>query len=253
MPNDIPGSPPQGDAPGGRTAGPQQPPRAPSASASPYAKGEEAAPDVTAEVRQGAVVLLAVAVAGFALGLLWVWLAPRVPLVSDGTAVLLADSEGENAVGADGVFLLLGLAFGAVSALAVFLLRRGGGVAVVVGLALGGVLGSVLGWGTGTLLGPTHDVVARARTVGEGVTFDAPLELHAYGVLLAWPVAAMAVHLALTALFGPRDPEPEWDLTPYGPVPHWPAPPPGPAAPHGPTPPRGSGPGPGSAPSGPGA
>ena len=29
--------------------------------------------------------------------------------------------------------------------------------------------------------------------------------------MLAWPVAAMVVHLGLTALFGPRDPEPEWD------------------------------------------
>ncbi|MFV2121906.1 hypothetical protein ACE14D_27180 [Streptomyces sp. Act-28] len=161
----------------------------------------------------------AVAVAGIGLGLLWLWLAPRVPLVSDGKAVLLAESEAEHAVGADGVFVLLGLAFGALSSLAVFLWHRRGGVAVVVGLALGGVLGSVLGWGTGTLLGPTHDVVARARAVGEGVAFDAPLEIQAYGALLAWPVAAMVVHLALTALFGPRDPEPEWELDPHGPPP----------------------------------
>lgn len=94
------------------------------------------------------------------------------------------------------------------------------------------MLGSVLGWGTGTLLGPAHDVKARAREVGEGVVFDAPLELQAYGALLAWPIAAMAVHLALTALFGPRDPEPEWDLAPYGPPP----PPPAARAPERPAP-----------------
>ncbi|MFJ3159458.1 DUF2567 domain-containing protein [Streptomyces kanasensis] len=254
VPNDTPSTPPHGDAPGGPAAWPQ---RSPAPSPHPYAKDEEAAPDAATEVRQGAVVLLAVAVAGFALGLLWLWLAPRIPLVSDGTAVLLTDSEGEGAVGTDGVFLLLGLAFGAVSAPAVFLLQRRGGIAVVVGLALGGVLGSVLGWGTGTLLGPTHDVVARARAVGEGVTFDAPLELHAYGVLLAWPVAAMAVHLALTALFTPREPEPEWDLVPHGPALHAPTAqgttPPG-TTPHGPAP-HGSTPpsGPGAPPSGSGA
>lgn len=210
MPNDAaaPSTPPNGDTPGGHATWPPAP---------PYAKGEEAAPDTAAEVRQGAAVLLAVAVVGIALGLLWLWLAPRTPLVSDGRSVLLTESEAEHAVGADGVFVLLGLGFGALSALAVFLWHRRGGVAVVAGLALGGVLGSVLGWGTGTLLGPTHDVVARARAVGEGVPFDAPLELQAYGALLAWPIAAMLVHLALTALFGPRDPEPEWDLTPYGP------------------------------------
>ena len=34
------------------------------------------------------------------------------------------------------------------------------------------------------------------------------LELGAKGALLAWPVAALVVHLALTALFVPREPEP---------------------------------------------
>ncbi len=211
MPNDAaPSTPPDGDTPGG---GP----------AHPRARDGRTAPGTAAEVRRGALVLLAVAVTGIALGLLWLRLAPRVPLVWDGRSVLLKESEAEHAVGTDGVFILLGLAFGALAALAVFLRHRQGGVAVVVGLALGGVLGSVLGWGTGTLLGPAHDVKARAREVGEGVVFDAPLELQAYGALLAWPIAAMAVHLALTALFGPRDPEPEWDLAPYGPPP----PPPG--------------------------
>ncbi|MCQ0022342.1 ABC transporter permease, partial [Streptomyces somaliensis DSM 40738] len=213
VPNDpTPSTPPNGDAPGGRTARPPAPP----AHAHPHTTEELTA----AEVRRAAAILLVAAVAGIALGLLWLWLAPRVPLVSDGESVLLKESEAEHAVGADGVFVLLGLAFGALGALAVFLRHRQGGIAVVVGLALGGLLGSALAWGTGTLLGPTHDVVARARAVGEGVVFDAPLELHAYGALLAWPAAAMAVHLALTALFGPRDPEPgEWGPGPYGPPP----------------------------------
>ncbi|GAA4923443.1 hypothetical protein GCM10023237_50790 [Streptomyces coeruleoprunus] len=192
----------------------------------PFAKDTAAGADdgdVATEVRQGAVVLLAVAISGVALGLLWLWLAPRIPLVSDGKAVFLKDTEGEAAVGADGTFMLLALAFGVVSALVVFLVLRRGGIGVVLGLALGGLLGAVLGWGTGTLLGPTHDVVAHARAVGPGVTFDGPLKLQAFGALLAWPIAAMVVHTAVTALFGPRDPEPEWDLSPYGPPP----PPPG--------------------------
>ncbi|CDR11439.1 predicted protein [Streptomyces iranensis] len=40
------------------------------------------------------------------------------------------------------------------------------------------------------------------------VTFDGPLKLGAKGALLAWSMAAMVIHLALTGLFGPRDPEP---------------------------------------------
>ncbi|MFJ8583290.1 DUF2567 domain-containing protein [Streptomyces sp. NPDC093595] len=201
---------------------PHQPPPQDSSWPPPYPSAaskaaDDASPDVATELRQGAVVLLGVMVAGVALGLLWLWLAPRIPLISDGKAVFLKETEGESAVGADGTFTLLALALGALSAAVVFwCTRRHGGIAVVVGLALGGLLGSLLGWGIGTLLGPTHDVVAHARAVGQGVVFDAPLELGAHGALLAWPVAAMIVHLGLTALFTPRDPEPEWDL--YGPA-----------------------------------
>ncbi|MEU0276319.1 DUF2567 domain-containing protein [Streptomyces sp. NPDC006307] len=212
---------------------PAWPPPYPSAATKRAERSQRAdgAPDMAAEVRQGALVTACVMLAGVALGLLWLWLAPRIGLVSDGKAVFVKDTEGEGAVGADGTFTLLGLVFGALSAAAVFwFTRRHGGIAVVVGLALGGLLGSLLGWGVGTLLGPTHDVVAHARAVGPGVTFDAPLELNAHGALLAWPVAAMLVHLALAALFMPRDPDPEpypypdpypssgWDGA-YGPTP----------------------------------
>ncbi|MFE4369976.1 ABC transporter permease [Streptomyces sp. NPDC056835] len=174
------------------------------------------------ELRQAVVVMVVVAVSGLALGLLWLWLSPRIPLISDETAVFLKDTEGEEAIAGDGTFLLLALAFGVVSAALVFVFRRRGGIPLVVGLALGGLLGAVLAWRIGVWFGPTSDVVAHARAVGKGVTFDAPLELNAKGALLAWPIAAMVVHLALTALFGPRDPEPRWED--WGPVAYGPAP-----------------------------
>lgn len=148
---------------------------------------------------------------GVLLGLLWWWLAPHVPLVGDvldkSWGVYLKDSEGEQAVGVDGTFTLLGLGFGVVSALVVFLLRRHGGVPLVVALGLGGLLGSLLAWRLGVWLGPESDVLAHAQAVGKGVTFSAPLKLSAKGALLAWPLAALLAHLGLTALFGPRDPE----------------------------------------------
>lgn len=166
------------------------------------------------EVRQAAVIVVAMAVCGVLLGLLWMWLAPRVPLVADNDAVYLKDTEGEQAIGVDGTFTLLALAFGAVSGAVVFLLRRRGGIPLVVGLTAGGLLAAVIGWRLGIFLGPETDVIAHAKSVGKGVAFDAPLELNAKGALLAWPVAALLVHLGLTALFGPRDPEP-YPL-PYG-------------------------------------
>ncbi|MCT4355206.1 DUF2567 domain-containing protein [Streptomyces sp. Je 1-79] len=195
---------------------PHQPPNdavPPHGRPSPYPplSPDDGAPSVATELRQAAVVAAVSTVAGALLGLLWLWLAPRVPLISDGKAVFLRNSEGEAAVGADGTFVLLALGFGALAAALVFLFHRYGGVALVIALAAGGVLGSLLGWGVGTFLGPTHDVVAHAKEVGAGVEFDAPLKLEMWaGAMLAWPLAAMIVHLALTALFGPRDPEDEW-------------------------------------------
>lgn len=173
------------------------------------------------EAVEAVVVTVASAVGGVLLGVLWWWLAPHVPLVGDivdkNWVVYLKDSEGEQAVGVDGTFTLLAVAFGVVSALVVFLLRRRGGVPLVAGLALGGLLASFIAWRLGVWFGPTKDVLAHAKAVGKGVTFSAPLKMGAKGALLAWPVAALVVHLGLTALFGPRDPEPVY--LQQGPVP----------------------------------
>lgn len=174
-------------------------------------------PGMKTELREAAVITAGVALTGVLLGLLWVWLAPKVPLVgevSDGSwVVYFKDTEGEQAIGVDGTFTLLALACGAVTAAAVFVWRRRGGVPLVVALGLGGLLGSLLAWRLGVWLGPDSDVIAHAQAAGKGVTFSAPLKLGAKGALLAWSLAAMLVHLGLTALFGPRDPEP---FPPYG-------------------------------------
>ncbi|MEV5428836.1 AAA family ATPase [Streptomyces sp. NPDC052701] len=195
----------------------QVPPSAGPGAATAYDKD---GPGMRTEVREAVVITVAVALGGVLLGLLWWWLAPRVPLVGDvvdgNWVVYLKDTEGEQAVGVDGTFTLLALAFGAVSALAVFAVRRRGGVPLVVALGVGGLLGALLAWRTGVWLGPAQDVIAQAKDAGKGVTFPAPMKLGAKGALLAWPLAALVSHLGLTALFGPRDPEPGFEHGPYG-------------------------------------
>ncbi|WP_078504292.1 DUF2567 domain-containing protein [Streptomyces viridochromogenes] len=181
-----------------------------------YGSYEQDGPGMKTEVREAAVVAVVVALGGVLLGVLWWWLAPSVPLVGDvvdkSWVVYFKDSEGEQAVGVDGTFTLLALAFGLVSAVAVFLWRRRGGVPLVVALAVGGFLGSLLAWRVGVWLGPAEDVIAHAKEAGKGVTFSAPLKLGAKGAWLVWPLAALVVHLGLTALFGPRDPDPYQQL-----------------------------------------
>ncbi|MFJ5777282.1 AAA family ATPase [Streptomyces sp. NPDC093094] len=179
-------------------------------SADAYGYGKDG-PGMKTELREAAVVVVATAVCGVLLGLLWNWLAPQIPLIGDAAdgrwVVYVKDTEGEQAIGVDGTFTLLALAFGAVTALAVFLWRRRGGVPLVVALGVGGLLGSLVAWRLGVWLGPADDVLAHAKEVGKGVTFSAPLKLNAKGALLAWSLGALLVHLGLTALFGPRDPE----------------------------------------------
>ncbi|MFJ8430025.1 hypothetical protein ACIQ9P_01855 [Kitasatospora sp. NPDC094019] len=166
------------------------------------------------ELRVGAATVLACLVLGVLMGVLWAWLAPKVPLVVDGNKILYGDPEGEQRAGADSVFVLLGLGAGLLTALGAFLLtrKRGGGIAVAAGLAVGGLLASVGAWGLGRWLGPGRDLVAEARRVGNGGHFSADIDLGAYGAVLAWPMAAMVLLLALSAAFGKReeDPPPYW-------------------------------------------
>ncbi|NLU74594.1 ABC transporter permease [Streptomyces sp. HNM0575] len=159
---------------------------------------------------------LLVLVLGVGLGLLWWWLAPRVPLVKVDGGVFLKDPEGEEAIGADGTFVLLALGFGLVTGLVAFLRSRAGGIGIVIGLAVGALLGSVLAWQLGVLLGPSSDLAASAKAAGTNKTFDGPLKLQAKGALLAWPFIALTTHLLLMAAFGHRDPEPGAPLPPDG-------------------------------------
>ncbi|RBM19751.1 ABC transporter permease [Streptomyces sp. PT12] len=188
---------------------PDHHPESPSTGGPPGGGSPGQRTDWRREIADGVRVALPLAAAsGLALGLLWLWLAPRVPLVSDGRSVMLANSEGQQAIAADGTFLLLGLAIGAVAGVVVFALRRTGGVALVLGLAAGALAGSWLAWQLGMWLGPTDDVAAAARDAGVDNVFDASLRLGAKGVLFALPAAAVGAHLLCQAVLGPRDPEP---------------------------------------------
>ncbi len=184
-------------------------PHYPGATLAPMPDGGEERDSVPAALGKGALVAVLVAVCGVLLGLLWLWLSPRVPLVADGRNVYLKDTEGEEAIGGDGVFVLISLALGALTAAGVFWRLRKGGVAVVLGLAVGGALAAVIGWRIGVWLGPPTNIGKHAEEVGPNVVFDGPLELRAKSAIVAWPAAAMVVHLALTYAFGPRDEDEE--------------------------------------------
>ncbi|MFI2610062.1 hypothetical protein [Kitasatospora sp. NPDC018619] len=213
----VPNTPPDPAPAAAAQAGPDA---APDPFAPPYgataigAGGTPLGQRLLPEVRVGAGVVLACLVAGVVVAGLWAWLAPKVPLLVDGDRILYADPEGEQRAGADAVFVLIGLGAGLVTALGAFLVtrRRGGGIAVALGLTVGGLLGSIGAWRIGRWLGPSGDLIGEARRVGNGGHFDAGIDLGALGALLVWPMTAMVVLLLLSAAFGKReeDPPPYW-------------------------------------------
>jgi hypothetical protein len=123
---------------------------------------------------RGPLIALSVAAAatltGFPLGLLWNALAPHVPALMTDQGPVYADPEGEQTIGVEGTYVFLTLGAGLVLAiLAWMLLHRTRGVAVLLGLALGGVGGGVLTWWYGHSLGQ--------RSAPLGVRFPAPVNL----------------------------------------------------------------------------
>ncbi|MFX4295234.1 ABC transporter permease [Streptomyces bohaiensis] len=170
----------------------------------------KAGPGLRADLRDALLVLVGSAlVGGAAVGLLWYWLAPSVALVSNGEALFPRNSEGEGAVAADGTFLLAGIGVGVVLGVVTQLLRRRGGVPLVLGLAVGSALGALLAWRLGILLEPPRsEIVERGRELEPGGVIDAPRELTAWTALLGLPFGALAGHAACFAAWGPRDPQP---------------------------------------------
>lgn len=136
-------------------------------------------------------------VAGFPVGLVWWLVTPLARLEKRADGVFAVGRQAETAVAADGWFAVCGLVAGAVVAVvAAVLVRRR--LAGLVGLAVGGVLGSLVAWFVGRLLGP-GPLTDSAQALRIGERFDGPLDVSAPGVLLAWSMSAVAAYFAAVA------------------------------------------------------
>ncbi|MEV0426724.1 DUF2567 domain-containing protein [Micromonospora sp. NPDC050495] len=204
------------------------------------------------------VAALLVSVLGAPLGLLWAAVAPDTPVRKTAEGAVYATSQPEQPIAADGWFSLLGLGFGVLVAIALWILlrRRRGPVGLFAGV-LGGLGAAVLAWQAGRRigLGTYQRLLAGAPA---GTDFTKPADLRAGGVdwyfgLLPVPhgdllLAAFGAAVMYTLLAGwsrwpslrpepaagwpPPDPDPAAGWPPPGPDPAagWPPPGPDPAA-----------------------
>lgn len=156
---------------------------------------------LAAELRLGLIVAAYSALLGAVVGLIWQAGAPQVHL---GAAINGSESAAKPLIGDDVWLGLLGIAAGVVVAVVVLALGRDRerGPGEVLGLAIGGVLGALVAARVGDLARHHETVQALARAV-PGVSSGETSRLLGYfgfhvratGVLLMWPVAAVAVHL----------------------------------------------------------
>jgi hypothetical protein len=142
-----------------------------------------------------------VLVLGGPLGLLWHWLAPSVPVLDAGpSGIVVNDPSPEEYIAADGLYTMLGLAFGLVVAVVAWMvLRKDRGPFLLLGVVVGT-------FGAGYLIGPwIGGSVGRGsyhhwqQTAIQGATYEAPPQVHSVGPRL---VAAFAAAIVLTLLAG---------------------------------------------------
>ncbi len=166
-------------------------------------------------MRTAVLVAVSSMLAGVPVGVVWWLLAPLPQVVKRSDGIYRAGEGDESSVAADGWFALTTLVAGVLVALVVYLRTRPGRLGPLLGLVAGGVLGSVVAWRTGAMLGP-DSLVSTAAGLKVGARFEGPLDLSAYGVLLAWPLGAVITYFAVAA--GAEVTADEPDLEPISPV-----------------------------------
>ena len=150
-----------------------------------------------AALRTAALVAVGSTLAGLPVGVLWWLLAPLPQVVKRADGIYRAGEGDESSVAADGWFALTTLVAGVLVALVVYLRTRPGRRRCRCSASWSAACS--VRWsrgGSARCSGPTRSMsTAAALTVG--ARFDGPLDVSAYGVLLAWPMGAVITYFAV--------------------------------------------------------
>lgn len=144
-------------------------------------------------LRAALIIIGVLAVLGVVAGVIWQQLAPEVEMrMTDVGPYPLNELEAGQLMSMDGWYAALagGIGLIAGSVLATVFLRYAG--TMVIALVIGSCLAAVLAFAVGTVMGNGEIIVAWEPDAKLWAPLSAPLQLHAYGVALIWPIAALA-------------------------------------------------------------
>ncbi|MEU5791180.1 DUF2567 domain-containing protein [Micromonospora purpureochromogenes] len=126
--------------------------------------------------------VLALTVLGVPLGLLWAAVAPDTPVLKTAEGAIYAQPQPEQPIAADGWFSLLGLGFGLLAAVGLWVvLRRRRGPAVLAGAALGALGAALVAWQVGRRVG-LSGYQRLLENAPDGTAFTKPADLRAGGI-----------------------------------------------------------------------
>jgi hypothetical protein len=166
----------------------------------PYVGPVETSPSLAEDVRAGGLAAVVTVLLGAPVGLLWAALAPRVDVVIAGENVQLAEPGSNDFIAGDGYFLLAVLLAGAVGGLIAWWLGREHGPAVVVGLAVGGILAAFVAMRVGQQVG--LEEVEQAVSAGTQGALELSLRVRAREAVVAWPVGALVAYVGASLVRG---------------------------------------------------
>jgi hypothetical protein len=152
-----------------------------------------------ADLRGALLTVLVLAVAGLAVGGLWIWLAPRAEyrVTASGVEPIGAPPSSELFMADDGVFVMLLAGLGLVAGIVVWLQRRRRGALTLLALATGMLAAGIVAWLLGEWAGPAP---AEAELADVGATITTGLSLGATAGLAVGPFVAVLTYLVATSL-----------------------------------------------------
>jgi len=146
--------------------------------------------NVRAAVVDAVIVVVWFVVAGVLGGVVW-WQVTDLPKITRaGDSASQAPDQLVNQVGIDGWFFAVALVGGLLSGIILLAWRRRDPLLMIFLVALGGGLAAWATVRTGLALGPSPELAA-LRDLAEGDEVSMQLKLHAPGIALVWPIAAL--------------------------------------------------------------